>query len=349
MDKVLLYKQFRTIEKHQRLSYFTFEEYCSFVENALETKKDLISRMNNQTRIVLPLEDTQGADLEYKNISCRDIFKKRSREELFGGKVQSITLKLYSILRESKVFENRHSSGKKMTKVILETIGGKEGEDLVLLYSQIKNTFVAPKGFVVISVDPFDFLMMGKGRDWHTCYQPNGGLHYGGTYALSMDPKAITAYITTDENILEGNENKIYRRLGVFKEDLSALRLSTEYPYKNEFMEKAIVESINKLLFDGQATFSQQEKDTFKLYQSPGSQIYNDFVSATAEKISYSTLALDRSVESGITRYGKPFKCIVCHKHASTNDLPICVDCEMNSLEKSWEEHHGEELSEALF
>lgn len=303
---------------------FTLEDYIEYYEKSLQAKEKIISMLGGTTRVYFKIDD-MSAIKEQSEVDFKKEFKERYKEE-FG--VNAGFFKLVGILNSSNVLENRHTSGKKMTKVIngIEELG----EKVVLMYSQIKNSYIIPDSYLSFSVDPFDFIMMGTGKGWTTCYKP-GGEHYTGGYSLSLDGKTFLTYVSTTEPSSDINHvySKIYRRLGVFTKDYDGVKLSTQYPYKNKGMEDFTTGKIKEYLLPHIEGVAIEENEKVKIYKVHLSQIYNDYTNAIKNRKEETYIGPKGKEE--VIKYGKVVKCLHCKKKDALQDLPICLDCELLS------------------
>ena len=325
--------QYEMINLLQGVNLFSHEDYISFYKKSLEAKSKVMGLMGGATRIYAKLENDTAINIENERRFNQEI-KSRYKEE-FG--LDSGFFKLCNILSNSKdVVGNKHSSGKKITKVINQT--PELGEKVVLLYSQVKNSFIIPDSYLVVSVEPYDFVMMGKGQGWHTCYQPMGE-HYSGGYSLALDKFTFLTYIITQNPNKMGDTEiplgKIYRRLAVFNKTYDGMMMSTQYPYKNSGMEEFTTNFLEQLFFSslGEEIVYKHDKH-IKTYKTSLSQIYNDFTLASSMKRENLYVGVDRKED--LLKYGNPFKCLHCGGHIALNDMPICSDCEYEIYGDDW-------------
>lgn len=327
--------EYNMISSLQGASLFSYENYCKFVENSLKIKQPIIDKMDGNTRLFIKLKNTKAITLESERM-FKSEYKKAMKAKL--EKIDKNFFQIANILYNSSLLENKHSSGKKMTKVIKETLDEPDiADDMILLYSQIKNSFIVPDSYLVISVEPFDFITMGLGKGWHTCYKPMGDF-YTGSYSAGLDPGAFLTYVTTKKDLKfpDDYNNKIYRRLGIFTKDLEGLMLSTQYPYKNDGIEEFTINAITEKFFnESENDVIVEHNQNIKTYKTPLSQVYNDFTSAIKHK--RENLYIGNPREGEILRYGKVVKCLRCEKNIASTDMPICVECEKEVF-KDWYE-----------
>ena len=320
--------EYELINSLQGVNLFSYEQYCKFRENSLAAKKPIIDKMGGKTRLIFKIENIHAIKVESERMFKKEY--KQAIKEAFS--IDKNFFQVANIIYNSSLLENKHSSGMKMTKIIKKNINDEAlADQMVLLYSQVKNSFIIPNSFLVISVDPFDFITMGRGKGWHTCYKPMGDF-YTGSYSAALDKGTFLTYITTKEDLSfpDDFENKIYRRLGVFSPDLKGLMLSTQYPYKNDGFEEFTINTITEQFFKDKEVVTEHNKN-IKTYKTPLSQVYNDFTSAMSHKRENLYIGIPREKE--ILRYGSVVKCLHCDTNVASNDMPICPSCELEVFE----------------
>lgn len=239
-------------------------------------------------------------------------------------------------MADSNLILNKHKTGMKFTKKVKEALSeenfGEIADEIILMYSQIKNSFIMPKSYFVISIDPTDFVLMGIGKGWKTCYNPIDGDHFTGAFSTGLDSSTILTYFTTD---LEDPEKKLYRRLGVFTSDYKGMKLSTQYPYKNSSFEEFTIAALKDTIFDKDNFVAKKDK-TIRVHKNLSSQIFNDFVSSPSNKKESLYIGNPRGEE--ILHYGANVQCLRCGSKPALQDIPICSDCEYEVVGDNWEE-----------
>ena len=202
----------------------------------MEQLKSRIEAVLFITARAVSLEEIAVILGEEKERAFREEFRNQLKEKYKVGKVFFLVV---SVMADSNLILNKHKTGMKFTKKVKEALSeenfGEIADEIILMYSQIKNSFIMPKSYFVISIDPTDFVLMGIGKGWKTCYNPIDGDHFTGAFSAGLDSSTILTYFTTD---LEDPEKKLYRRLGVFTSDYKGMKLSTQYPYKNSSFEE---------------------------------------------------------------------------------------------------------------
>lgn len=329
-------KQINEIDSLQGANLFSIGNYENFYENSLKNKSEIIDLFGGNKRLVKKIDDIAGLQ-EQSEREFKEEFKIRVKKDIYGDKYNSSYFKLLSSIISSNLMDNRHSSGKKFTKVVMETVDIEYAEKIVLLYSQVKNSYTVPNSYLVLSVDPYDFLTMGTGKGWKTCYKPNGGEHYTGTYSIALDNFSFVSYVVTSLEDLDSEKKyseKIYRRMGVFTESYDGLTLSTQYPYKNEGFEKFTLKFIEDEVLNkkGNIVVRKGNENKVKTYKTVNSQVYNDFVSAPSNKKESLYIGVPR--EEGVSRFGSVFKCLSCGEFKALNDIPICANCDEERNER---------------
>ena len=327
-------KDLRMIDKLVFVNPLSLSEYENYFENSLKAKSKIRELMNGQDKIVFEVD----SDIleEEQERAFRGEFRTQLKEKYGVGK---IFFEVILVMGESNLIKNKHESGKKFTKQLKEKlISSKEGwsfstvDEIILLYSQIKNSFIMPKSYFVISIDPTDFVLMGIGKGWKTCYNPIDGDHFTGAFSAGLDSSTILTYFTTD---LEDPEKKLYRRLGVFTPDYKGMMLSTQYPYKNSSFEEFTISALKDTIFDKDNFVAKKDK-TIRVHKNLSSQIFNDFVSSPSNK--KENLYIGNPREEEILHYGANVSCLRCDSKPALQDIPICSDCEYEVVGDDWEE-----------
>lgn len=329
--------QYEKINLSQGVSLFSYNNYENFFSQVTEKKKEIITMMDNNLRLVFKIDNMKAIKTQAERDFKKE-FKERYKE---NRKIDAGFFKLAGLLNDSDLIENKHSSGKKLSKVINQT--PELGEEIVLMYSQIKNSYILPSSYLVISVHPYDFIMMGVGRGWTTCYKPMGE-HYTGGYSAALDNYTFLTYVMTEKpnfNDVEYVDRKIYRRLGVFSKDYKGAMLSTQYPYKNNGIEEFTINTLQGTFFSSLGeNFISVHDDNIKTYKTNLSQVYNDFTLGIKSK--RENLYIGAPKESEILKYGSVVKCLSCNKTNAFSDMPICGDCELKTYEGNWSDKIGQ-------
>ena len=321
--------QYQEINSLQGVSLFSATDYKIYYDKSQKAKKRIKELIGGQNRLYFKVDSTEAnkiqLDREFKS-ALRAEYKNR-----FG--FDSGFFQLARMMQNSKsVVGNRHNSGKKLTKVI--NSDPLLGPDVVLMYSQIKNEFTTPESYLIISIDPYDFVTMGVGQGWATCYKPLGE-HYSGSFSVGLDNYTFLTYIVTKnpdtQEYIKVPLKKIYRRLGVFSKEYDGVVLSTQYPYKNNGFEEFTLNTLEGLFFNDGPEVERKHSSDIKVYKTRMSQIYNDFTLAPSNK--KENLYLGYKKEKEILSYGTAMNCISCHKGLASCYLPICTQCEDDLLE----------------
>ena len=324
-------KDLRMVDKLVFVNPLSLSEYENYFENSLKAKSKIRELMNGQDKIVFEVDnDILG---EEKERAFREEFRNRLKEKY---KVSKVFFVILSIMADSNLISNKHKTGMKFTKKLKEVLS-KEGfeevaNEIILMYSQIKNSFIMPKSYFVISIDPTDFVLMGIGKGWKTCYNPIDGDHFTGAFSAGLDSSTILTYFTTD---LEDPENKLYRRLGVFTSDYKGMMLSTQYPYKNSSFEEFTISALKDTIFDKDNFVAKRDK-TIRVHKNLSSQIFNDFVSSPSNR--KENLYIGSPREKEILHYGANVSCLRCGSKPALQDIPVCSDCEYEVVGDNWEE-----------
>lgn len=321
----------RMIDKLVFVNPLSLSEYENYFESSLKAKSKIRELMNGQNRIVFEVDgDILG---EEKERAFREEFRNQLKERYKVGRAFFVVI---SVMADSNLILNKHKTGMKFTKKVKEALSeenfGEIADEIILMYSQIKNSFIMPKSYFVISIDPTDFVLMGIGKGWKTCYNPIDGDHFTGAFSAGLDSSTILTYFTTD---LEDPEKKLYRRLGVFTSDYKGMKLSTQYPYKNSSFEEFTIAALKDTIFDKDNFVAKKDK-TIKVHKNLSSQIFNDFVSSPSNKKESLYIGSPRGEE--ILHYGANVQCLRCGSKPALQDIPVCSDCEYEVVGDNWEE-----------
>lgn len=321
----------RMIDKLVFVNPLSLSEYENYFENSLKAKSKIRELMNGQNRIVFEVDSVILG--EEKERAFREEFRNQLKERYKVGKAFFVVI---SVMADSNLILNKHKTGMKFTKKVKEALSeenfGEIADEIILMYSQIKNSFIMPKSYFVISIDPTDFVLMGIGKGWKTCYNPIDGDHFTGAFSAGLDSSTILTYFTTD---LEDPEKKLYRRLGVFTSDYKGMKLSTQYPYKNSSFEEFTIAALKDTIFDKDNFVAKKDK-TIRVHKNLSSQIFNDFVSSPSNKKESLYIGNPRGEE--ILHYGANVQCLRCGSKPALQDIPICSDCEYEVVGDNWEE-----------
>lgn len=309
------------IDGYNSINLLGLEKYESFYENSLKAKKKIIDMMGGELKIIQKVSPSE---------------MKEESERVFRANFRNYIKKEYGITKlffvvagcitESNMIDNRHKSGMKFTKkvkILLDSSGFDPSisNNIVLKYSMMKNSFILPESYLVISVDPIDFIYMGVGRGWNTCYSYKDGSHFTGAISSGLDKVSFLTYFTTD---IDSYEDKLYRRLGIFSKDYTGMMLSTQYPYKNESFEKITVDALREI-FLNKEDFVELRNQEVRAYKKLSSQVFNDFVSSSSSK--RERLYIGKPREGEILYYGEMVKCFLCNERKAEESIPICEKC----------------------
>lgn len=304
-------------------SLFGIDKYESYYKNSLKAKEKIREKMGNKNKIIFPIEDEVMT--EHKNKEFKTDFRIRLKDYLGVSKEFFAVVKT---LPDANLLDNSTPSGMKYTKflknsLLEDDISNELIDELVLLYSQIKNSYIMPRSYFVVSIEPIDFILMGIGKGWKTCYSPNYGEHFTGSFSIGLDEVSYLTYFTTDPTG-EDNNRKIYRRLGVFTEDYKGSMLSTQYPYKNSSFEDVTKRKLKELFFNNESSYVEVHDKDIKTYKKTSSQVYNDFVSSPNKENLY--IGTKRE-EKTILYHGSVVQCFGCAQRRAKTDVPFCAEC----------------------
>lgn len=332
MTEIVRTKEYDYINNLQGNTLYCLEDYLSYCASVHEAKKYIIQLMGNNTRLKIPLTNSNGTNIQ----ANREFLQQFKQCYLHKYGLNEGFFKLLELLNESNIIDNKHNSGMKLTKCINQN--NLLGSDIVLMYSQIKNSYVLPQSYLVISVDPYDFITMGMGKGWTTCYKPMGD-YYTGSYSISLDKYSFLTYITSEDTDFTDPvyaENKLYRRLGVFNTKYDGIMLSTQYPYKNQGFVDFTINQLKKYLLPSiQDNIVIENNSKHRMHKYISSQIYNDFTQG--RKTTRELLYIGANYTNAETwRYGAIVKCLRCHQANALNDMPVCENCELELYDDNW-------------
>ena len=310
------------IDGSSPISLIGLDNYEKYYENTLKTKKEIYKLLGDKTRKVFEIEPEILTEEAEKNF--REEYRKFLKKETG---ITKDFFEVVNLITESELLKNRYKDGRKFTKALSSTSLDKTlVKKLVLGYSMIKNSFIVPKSYFVISIDPYDFLTMGTGRGWKTCYSHAGGSHFTGALSNAYDSVSFLTFFTTD---VEDYSKKLYRRLGAFSDNYDGVMLSTQYPYKNSSFEEFTLKKLNEVFFNQTGIVNKDKK--VKVYKNTSSQVFNDFVSSSSSKRESLYLGAPRA---GIIYYGAMVKCLSCESKKASNESPFCEQCADQKKEK---------------
>lgn len=304
------------------LSYLSQEEYTLFAKDVREAKKDTRDFLGGE-RLSFPIEDS-NVMLEQGERDFKVAFSKYLLETLGRSKLyyQLRILVEASSLTSNKLIKENIKFTKELGKLFSATEFEYLKDDIVLRYSQMKNSFILPQGKIVISTHPIDFLFMGQGRGWDTCYKYKGE-HHTGAYSSALDPDTFLVFLNVGEEY--SPESNIYRRMGMLTKKKTGMVLSVQYPYKNDTIESIIVKILSEKYFT--ENLLVEKKLDIKIHKQPGSQVYNDFVSNPKNEKLYIG---KKDYEKDLLHYGKVVPCLRCREDRALIDLPYCFDCHLD-------------------
>lgn len=317
-----LKEAFDKIDENNFINLIGLENYENFYENCIKSKESIKKIMGNNLKIFFKVEK------DFMEEESERLFRQEFRS--FLKNKYGITKTFFSVascITESSLLKNSFKNGMKFTKkvrLVLKEDGISEDiiDDIILNYSMIKNSFIMPDSYLVVSIDPIDFLYMGVGKGWGTCYSPNNGSHFTGALSSGLDKVSFLTYFTTT---IGDPSKKIYRRLGVFSEDYSGLILSTQYPYKNNLFETFTISTLQNLFFKNDDTTVLRNNKNIKGYKKLSSQVFNDFVSSSSSK--RESLYIGAPKEKEIIHYGEIVKCLICGTNKAMDSMPVCESC----------------------
>lgn len=329
--------QYEEINSLQGVSLFSASDYTRYYKRSQKAKSSIKIMLGDKNRVYFKVDSIDAAKTELNRkfkFALTAAYKERH------GFDQGFFSFARLLANSDSVIGNKHNSGQKLTKKI--NSDPLLGPDITLMYSQIKNQFTIPDCYLVVSVDPYDFITMGVGQGWATCYKPFGQ-HYTGGYSLGLDNHTFLTYIVTknpeEEDYNKLSLKKIYRRLGVFTNDYRGISLSTQYPYKNQGFEEFTINTLQGLFLENlkDEDFVIEHSKDIKVYKTRLSQIYNDFTLAPGDK--REDLYLGTKREQEVTKYGTAMNCIVCDTMLASDFMPLCPDCEDKQTEgmENWE------------
>lgn len=239
---------------------------------------------------------------KYESISERDkaatslFFSTISTEEIKGNR-----------FTENKVFMgDKINSGAKISRYLKKVILDKELLDKVQVGLSRFNESLQVRGVLELSIDPIDILSMSlnRTRRWTSCHDIFSGCYGAGPISYLLDESTFISQILLPskqesryeyQNIIP---DKIWRRMGMFSEDLDLILLSRSYPSSNKsntetfysMLEDTFGDDVKYGLVDGRQA-SSLIRDRSRIH-------YNDITEGALSKVPVISL---NAKEHGIT------------------------------------------------
>lgn len=182
----------------------------------------------------------------------------RAMENYFQGK----QIKLLSGIRKILICYAKHikEDDEKFLKRITSWI-----DDLIIILSMVvQKTKNVPqsteKTKIILTTSPYEFLTMGFGAGWSSCFR------FSGAYATAI-PKMLSsnncliAYIEEKNNPLNvGNYKTFYKKMRTyvaFSEDFDNFFISKIYPVYSEEFNNIIADKIQELFYNDESKFNR--------------------------------------------------------------------------------------------
>lgn len=261
-------------------------DFGKILDGALESKNRLLKSINVESkfdekgRFFIKLKDFEDegykerqfdifrSGLDFKerillsNFKKEDLLKGRLSEHVFVGSI-------------NKEFNEGEKAGRVLRKAFKALHDGDaaKAEAIVQKYSLINNESV--NGYLVLSVNPLDFLSMSWGQSWGSCLDA-GGEYETGTLAWALDEYSLLTFLISESDYDKLNEDeyveKKWRKVLVWDSDYTNLLGNRGYPYCGENLT---TESVLSLF-----PFTFQSNDSSKIVNRIAvrqlGQCYND-------------------------------------------------------------------------
>lgn len=342
-----------------------------------ESKLPLITKMKTHPNweedalaIIVPIKQTRGADKEQARRSLTRLFQEAVNYVKAGENdavIETLTqlssdCLLDKNLTEKSVetiaqyeeqadikFKVRPSVGMKSSRFILknlEAVGVKlDSSDAVNRYFGTYSESISPYSknmFLVLSVNPGDYLRMSEGNSWSSCHRVGNdedrGCYQAGTLSYMVDKPTLVAYVIPEypehlEKIYYIPKN--YRQLFLIHKSGKIFIQSRMYPNGDNDMSREIrraVHSIVSTIYGFTDMWKAPKRAENKFVYQNDNLHYADYhfcrdaiKSSIASEVSE---AYDNGDFDSSTGIGEPPRCVICGERTLTNPSRIyCSHC----------------------
>lgn len=224
-----------------------------------------------------------------------------------------------------EVISNKHSSGMRLGKYIAQQAENDQVRQLFLKHYDVLQRMVRSTGWLVISVNPLDILMMSM-HGIRSCHRIDGGEYRAGTLCYLIDKHTAIAYFYSRESRFYHNGYEAYLpekrwRQIVYMDPVNKSAIfSRQYPYESEAYYAASRRVVAYALGAGMNSVTWVKTESWQ-FNKHGSFAYID------PAIGSIYLKPDGS-PADVRLSGVPL-CLVCGDTPITSDgLLICDDCD---------------------
>jgi len=314
-------------------------DFVKTITKAKEAKEKLLSSLSPEVRekfdekgrAFIKVEDLEDEDYRIKAVQKfrGDLdYKERAylfeftEKEFLEGKVEKDKLVVIDDQETLTI-----SAGSRMGRV-LRKIYKKAGfsddhiERIVQAYSLINNEKVS--GYLVLSVNVFDFFTMSWGQNWSSCMDA-GGEYETGSLSWATDSTSFIGYLISEEDhdiIIneETTHQKRWRKMFTLDETKSMLLANRGYPYDGETLTRELILSV----FPFHYCYDSKEYAGLhnRIIASSKGQLYNDVI--RGNKVMLFTNVEYEQLGTGDERtkffFGEEVLCLKCSRYLAQQD-----------------------------
>lgn len=257
-----------------------------WAEDWAEAKFPIFQKMGNQLRLSTTVENAMSdSDIlsmfRSTVISYLDNMNATSREKII------ITIFFLNLsikeLQSNRFTENREilgvkmNKGAKVSKSLKRVLPNPKLVNEIQIRLSIFNESLLSRGTLEMSIDPIDILMMSvnQTRDWTSCHSIFDGCYGAGPISYLLDPSTFICQVTLGDQ--SSIPDKIWRRMGMFNDDLDVICLSKSYPSINKNNDRALQQLLKDTFGEEKIAYGFVDSDQIHdLITNCGELHYND-------------------------------------------------------------------------
>lgn len=219
------------------------------------------------------------------------------------------------------------NKGMKLSKSFKFFLGTKEDkkreslkdalDKLQIAFSSVVERLTAAKRKLTIevSIDPIDILAMSMNADnrWQSCHRIDGGEYSAGTIAYLVDKSTAIAQVITKETEKFAFNNKAWRRLVYFDNNLTTAVFSRSYPSANPIYTDNAVHIVGDILGEEyKYGFADSRSfDLDRLFCTDEGHLeleYNDIVQGAVSKLYFVSAEIEKLKLTGDNKSNDLFR-----------------------------------------
>lgn len=226
-----------------------------------EAKWPLFEKFGRKLKLTAPIEDALTQS-EISDALDDKVLDELNRHPMSTKEFNTLKVffSFFSIdeIAKNKFFENKtilgvdFQEGSKISRALKRVLDNpKLVNEIQVMLSRFNESLLA-RGELQVSFDPIDLLMMSynKVRTWTSCHNIFDGCYGAGSISYLLDSSSFIAQIILPRKDGEDREGdprnivpeKVWRRMGMFDDDLEVIFLSRSYPSSNANNTKAFKE-----------------------------------------------------------------------------------------------------------